>query len=188
MKKVLIVLLGVVFAFVVFVATRPATYHIERSATIAAPPSMVYAHVENVRMWEAWSPWEELDPEMEKTYEGPESGVGAGYAWAGNDQVGVGRAIIIEAEPNEKVVSDLEFIKPWESKSVTTYALAPAESGTRITWSMDGSNDFMGKAMSIFMNMDQMIGADFEKGLASLKKIAEAEAAAMDTAATSAAP
>jgi hypothetical protein len=114
MKKVLIVLLGVVFAFVVFVATRPATYHIERSATIAAPPSMVYAHVENVRMWEAWSPWEELDPEMEKTYEGPESGVGAGYAWAGNDQVGEGRAIIIEAEPNEKVVSDLEFIKPWE--------------------------------------------------------------------------
>jgi uncharacterized protein YndB with AHSA1/START domain len=176
MKKVLIVLLVLVLGFVAFVATRPATYHVERTATVAAPPAAVYARIADFREWEAWSPWENLDPAMTKTFEGAESGVGAGYHWAGNDQVGEGRMTITEATPERRLLIRLEFIKPWAATNATAFDLEPSGDGTRVKWTMDGTNDFMGKAMSVFVNMDQMIGKDFERGLASLDSLVRANA------------
>jgi len=185
MKKILIVLIALVLGFAVYVATRPATYHVERSGTVAAAPVAVYGEIADFHAWDAWSPWERIDPAMQKTFEGASAGVGAGYHWSGNDKVGEGRMTITEAVPARHVAIDLEFIKPFAGKSVTAFELEPAPEGTRVTWTMDGTNDFVGKALSVFMDMDRMIGTDFEKGLAALDSLARAGAMA-DTAAVAA--
>ena len=192
MKKVLMVLLIVVVGFCGFVATRPATFHVERVTTIAVPSEAVFARINDLHQWDAWSPWEKLDPQMKKTYEGADAGVGASYHWSGNDKVGEGRMTITESEPGSKVGIKLEFIKPWQATNTGTFTFTPEAAGTRVTWAMDGTNNFMAKAMTIFMNMDQMIGSDFEKGLASLKELSEVAAAmpadSTTTAATQSAP
>lgn len=176
LKKVLIVLAVVVIAFLAFVATRPATYHIERSVNIAAPPAVVFPYVNSLKNFVLWSPWEKRDPNQKTTFTGPDEGVGAGYAWVGNDEVGEGKMAIVESKPNELVKSDLEFIKPFASKSGVTYTLVPEGDGTKLTWGMDGSNDFTGKLFSVFVNMDTMLGKDFDEGLANLKTLVEAKA------------
>jgi uncharacterized protein YndB with AHSA1/START domain len=187
MKKFLLVLLILVVAVLGFIATRPNTFHIERSATIAASSDSVFAKIADFHQWASWSPWEKLDPQMTKSYEGAASGVGASYHWTGNDQVGEGRMTITEADPGHRVGIKLEFLKPWQATNNCTFALASEASGTRVTWTMDGNNNFMAKAMSTFMNMDRMVGGDFEKGLANLKTLTEAEAAPGDTASAAAA-
>jgi carbon monoxide dehydrogenase subunit G len=174
MKSLLRLLLIVIVVFLAYVASRPGTFHIERSARIAAPADVVFAKIADFHQWAAWSPWEKLDPQMVKTFGGPESGTGATYHWVGNKDVGEGNMAITEARPNDKVTIKLDFIKPFAASNITTFTLAPAGSGTKVTWAMDGANNFMAKAMSIFMNMDKMIGGDFEKGLASLQGLAEA--------------
>lgn len=183
MKKILIALLAVVLGFAAYVATRPAEYHVERSATVAATPAAVYGEIADFHAWDAWSPWERMDPAMQKIFEGAHSGQGAVYRWSGNDKVGEGRMTITDAEPGERVAIDLEFIKPFASRSETVFALEPAAEGTRVTWAMDGHNDFLGKAMCVFMDMDKLIGGDFERGLASLDSLARAGAMADTTAA-----
>lgn len=188
-KKILLVLLVIVAGLCTFILTRPDTFHIERSATVAAPPEIVYARLDNFHRWPEWSPWEKLDPNMKRTYAGPESGPGASYAWTGNDKVGEGRMTIEDATPASKVAIKLEFIKPFAATDQATFVLVPEGNATKVTWSMDGKNNFMSKAFSVFMNMDKMVGADFEKGLASLNTVAvqdaqAAKAAVPDTAAT----
>lgn len=188
-KKILLALLVIVAGLCTFILTRPATFHIERSATVAAPPEIVYARLDNFHRWPEWSPWEKLDPNMKRTYSGPESGPGASYAWTGNDKVGEGRMTIEEATPASKVAMKLEFIKPFPATNTATFVLVPEGNATKVTWAMDGKNNFMSKAFSVFMNMDKMVGTDFEKGLANLNTIAarDAQAAATavpDTAAT----
>jgi hypothetical protein len=173
------ILLGVVAALVVlvgFIATRPSTYAVQRSATIQASPDIAFALVNDFHQWDAWSPWEKLDPAMKKTHEGPASGTGAKYSWIGNDQVGEGRMTIEESKANELIRIKLEFVKPWASTSTTLFTFKPAGEGVSVTWKMEGNNDFVGKAFSAFMDMDGMIGKDFEKGLASMKTLAETEA------------
>lgn len=177
MKKVLVVLLVAVVACVGFVLTRPATFHVERSATIAAPAHVVFAQLEDFHRWPEWSPWEKLDPQLNRTFEGAASGVGASYHWVGNDKVGEGRMTITEAQSPQHLAIRLEFIKPWKSTNTTLFTLEPADGGTRVNWAMGGNHDFMGKAMSVFMNMDKLIGTDFEKGLANLNQVSEAAAA-----------
>lgn len=177
MRNVLLLLAVVLAGFAAFIATRPAEFMIERSATIRAPEEIVYANVSDFHEWAAWSPWERLDPEMQKTFEGPESGVGASYAWSGNDDAGEGRMTIVDAAPPERVVIQLDFIKPWKATHMTRFALSPVADGTHVTWTMEGENDFIGKAVGVFMNMDELVGGDFEKGLASLREVAESEAA-----------
>ena len=168
----------VVVAFVALIATRPSTFHIERSATVNAPAAVVFARVNSFSSWDEWSPWSKLDPAMNKTLTGPKDGVGAHYAWESADnKVGSGEMTITAVVPNEKVVMDLHFMKPFEAKNVTAFSTKPADAPTTVTWSMDGENDFMAKAMSLVMDMDKMVGPDFEKGLASLKALAEADAA-----------
>jgi len=188
MKTVLRIIVIVVALCLVFITTRPATFHVERSAVIAAPAATVFDQVNDFHRWAAWSPWGRLDPQMKITCDGPASGTGASYRWTGNDKVGEGSMKITSSTPASQVVIDLRFIKPFPAANVTTFTFAPEGAGTRVTWAMDGKNNFMAKAMSVFMNMDKMIGPDFERGLASLKGVAEsAPAAAARAAADSAA-
>ncbi len=173
LKKILIGLAVVVVLFVIVVALQPSSFRVTRSATIAVPPDAVFPHVNELKKWAAWNPWEKLDPNMKLTYEGPESGVGASYSWIGNKDVGEGRMTITESKPNESVQFKLEFFKPMAGTSDAEFTFKPQGSQTEVTWSMNGRNNFIAKAFCLFMNMDKMIGGQFEKGLADLKAIAE---------------
>lgn len=177
LKKLAVGLAVVVLALAAFVASRPSTYRVERSTTIAAPAEVVFGYVSDFRRWAGWSPWEKLDPAMKKNYEGSAAGVGASYHWVGNDQVGEGRMTITESRPSEHLAIKLEFIKPWASTNTTEFAIKPAGDHVTLSWAMSGNHDFMGKAFSLFMDMDAMIGTDFEQGLAAIKSHAEADAA-----------
>jgi uncharacterized protein YndB with AHSA1/START domain len=172
-RRILIGVAGLIVVLVLVIVTRPSTFHVERSTTIAAPPESPFALVNDFHAWPAWSPWDKLDPQMKTTYEGPAAGVGAKYAWTGNDKVGEGRMSIEKSEKPSQVVIKLEFIKPFEATNMTTFTFAPTETGTKVTWAMDGENNFMAKAASLFMDMDKMIGTDFEQGLQAMKVAAE---------------
>lgn len=178
MKKKLAVTAAVLLAILailgVVIALQPAEFAIERSATIDAPPPEVFALVNDFHRWEAWSPWAKLDPAMTTTFEGPESGVGAVYAWVGNDQVGEGRMTLTESVPSERIRINLEFLKPFPATNTTEFSFTPAEGGTQVRWRMEGRNNFMAKAFCLFMDMDAMVGKDFEAGLAAMKTAAQA--------------
>jgi hypothetical protein len=172
-KKILIGVAAAIVLLVIVIATRPAEFRIERSTTIGAPPERAFALVNDFRAWSAWSPWEKLDPGMKRTHSGAPSGVGAVYGWSGNDDVGEGRMTIEKSDPSSTIGIKLEFIKPFAATNQTTFTFAPNGSSTKVTWAMDGKNGFAAKAASLFMDMDKLVGADFERGLASLKTIAE---------------
>jgi hypothetical protein len=178
LKKIGIALGVLVVALVALIASRPGTYRVTRSASIAAPASIAYAQVADFHRWEAWSPWAKLDPDMSSSYAGRDGAVGASYEWRGNDKVGEGRMTLVEARPAQLVAIRLEFLKPWTSTSATRFEFAAVDAGTRVTWTMDGESDFMGKAFSLFTDLDKMIGSDFERGLANLKTVAESQARA----------
>lgn len=187
LKKVLLVVVLVVVAFLGFVATRPAEFKVERSASISAPVDVTLAQINDFHLWNAWSPWDNLDPAMTRTFSGAPSGVGAVYEWKGNDKVGEGRMTITEASATSTTIK-LEFIKPWTATNTTKFTAEGTEGmGTHLTWTMAGTNDFMGKLFSTFVNMDKMVGADFEKGLGQLKTAAEAAAKVRADAAAAAA-
>ncbi len=175
-KKILIGIAGIILVFLVVVALQPAAFRITRSTTIAAPPEVVFAQVNDFHKWDAWSPWAKLDPAMKQTYEGTPSGVGAIYSWVGNQDVGEGRMTITASRPSELVGIKLEFLKPFAQVNDTEFALKPDGNQTAVTWSMTGTNNFMAKAFGLFMNLDKMVGGDFEKGLAQMKLVAEAAA------------
>lgn len=176
LKKILIAVAAVVVLLIGFIATRPATFQVERSAVIGAPPTLLFAQLTDFGRWSAWSPWEKLDPAMKRTLSGAPGTVGHAYGWIGNDEVGEGRMTLTALSPGERVEIRLEFIKPWQATNATTFAIQPDAAGARVTWTMTGTNGFMMKAAGIFMNMDKMVGGDFERGLQSLKLLAEAEA------------
>ncbi len=173
LKKILIVLILAIAALMAYAATRPDTYQVSRSIEVAAPPERVHALANDFHNFPHWSPWQKLDPDMQTTFEGPASGVGAKYAWQGNKDVGKGRMEIIESVPSSKVGMDLEFIEPFASKARTDIDIEPTATGSKVTWSMRGENNFISKLMSVFVSMDAMIGKDFEEGLANLKQLAE---------------
>ncbi len=172
-KKIFVVLGILILGLLGFAWTRPDTYRVERSATISAPAAAVFPLVDDFHRWIDWSPWEHLDPAMSRTFEGPESGVGSVYAWVGNDKVGEGRMTINESRPDSRVGITLEFLKPWEATSQTLFQFQETGGATNVVWTMDGTNNFVSKLMSVFMNMDEMIGKDFEAGLSTLKEVAE---------------
>ncbi len=149
-------------------------YVVERTKTIAAPPADVFALVGNLERWDDFSPWADMDPDMTKTYNGEPGAVGSTYHWTGNRKVGEGTMTITDSTPDERVVLDLKFIKPFKSESVTELELTPAGDGTEVTWRMTGATTFMVKVMSLFgKSMDKMVGPDFEKGLTQLKTVTE---------------
>ncbi len=145
------------------------TFTVERRATIAAPPDRVYAAIIDFHNWPNWSPWEDLDPDLRRTFSGEEAGVGAVYEWTGNRNAGEGRMEITETEVPSRIRVALDFVKPFKSSNVTTFNLEPAGDGTEVTWTMVGPNTLMTKIFGIFKSMDSLVGKDFEKGLARLE-------------------
>ncbi len=177
-KKILIalaVLLAIVAVFAGVVAMQPSEYHIVRSATISAPASDVFAQVNDFHHWEAWSPWAKLDPAAKNTFEGPSAGPGAIFKWSGNDEVGEGMMTLLDSKPDELIRIKLDFVRPFEDTCTVEFTFQPQTDKTLVTWSMSGRNNFIGKFFCLFMDMDKMVGGDFEKGLASMKSVAEAK-------------
>jgi len=174
LKKILIGLGAIIVVFVAIIAMQPSEFRIVRSATISAPAPAVFAQVNDFHNWEKWSPWEKLDPAMKKKYEGAPAGTGAIYSWVGNNEVGEGRMTITESRPNDLIGIKLEFLKPFAATNTTEFTFKPEGDQTVVTWSMFGENNLMSKAFGLFMNMDKMVGGDFEKGLAQMKAVAEA--------------
>lgn len=166
-------LVAVVAGILIYAATRPDTFRVQRSASIKAPPEKIFALINDLRGWSAWSPYEKKDPAMKRTFSGPASGKGAVYEWDGDKNVGKGRMEITEVAPPSKVVIKLDFIKPFEGHNIAEFTMEPKGDNTVVTWAMYGPSAFMMKVMGIFMNMDNMIGNDFAAGLANLKGVAE---------------
>lgn len=175
-KKIGIAVVALLALFVVVVALQPAEFRVERRATIEAPAPVVFSMIDDLHVWDTWSPWSKLDPSMTKTFGGPERGKGATYEWSGNKEVGRGRMEITDARENEEVAIDLHFIEPFEAQNKTVFTIAPKGNGVEVVWSMTGKNNFVSKAFCLFMDMDKMVGGDFEKGLAELKRLAEEKA------------
>jgi uncharacterized protein YndB with AHSA1/START domain len=176
LKIILIALPVVIVVFLVIVALQPSDFSITRSATVAAPPEAVFPHVNDFHKWEAWSPWAKLDPTMKQTYEGAPVGTGARYSWTGDKKVGEGNMTITESKASTIIRIRLEFLRPFAAVNTTEFTFTPEGKQTTVTWSMTGTNNFMAKAFCLFMNMDRMVGRDFEKGLAQMKSVAEADA------------
>ena len=172
-KKVALIIVVILAVPFVVAATKPDTFRVQRSATISAPADRIYPHIADFHAWTAWSPYEQLDPSMKRTYSGPTSGKGAAYAWDGNNEAGAGRMEIADVTPPNKVTIQLDFTKPFESHNMAEFLLEPQGSATKVTWAMSGPSPYMFKLMSLVMNMDDMIGKDFETGLANLKGVAE---------------
>jgi hypothetical protein len=177
LKKVLlgftVCLILVIGGFVLYISTRPDTFVVQRSTEIKSTPAAIYPFIADFHQWANWSPYEHLDPKMEKSYDGKESGLGAKYNWEGNEKVGAGKMEIIEAAPPSKVAIRLDFSKPFEGHDVAEFTLVPKGEETSVTWSMRGPSSFMMKFAGMFMNMDEMLGKDFESGLENLKNLAE---------------
>ena len=174
LKIILGTLAVIIVGFVVVVALQPAEFRVARSATMSAPAAAVFAQVNDLHKWEAWSPWAKRDPAMKQTYDGAPAGVGAISAWAGNREVGEGRMTITESRPDELIRFRLEFFKPFTATNTAEFAFKSEGNQTTVTWSMAGNNNFMAKAVGLFMNMDRLVGGDFEKGLAAMKALVEA--------------
>jgi len=167
-----------VVVLLVYAATKPDSFRVQRSATIQAPPEKIYPHINDFHRWAAWSPWEKLDPDLKRTHSGAASGKGTVYEWEGNKKVGKGRMEITDESPPSRIIIKLDFFRPFEAHNTAEFTLAANGSATTVTWAMLGTMPYMMKVMSVFMNMDRMIGENFETGLANLKAIAERPAGA----------
>jgi Polyketide cyclase / dehydrase and lipid transport len=173
---ILIAVAVIIIGLVIVVAVQPAEFRITRSNLVSAAPAVVFAQVNDLHQWEAWSPWAKMDPNAKNTFAGSAAGMGASMHWAGNRKVGEGIMTIIESRPNELIRLKLEFLKPFKATHSVEFTFKPAGDQTSVTWSMTGKNNFMGRTFSLVMNCDKMIGGQFEKGLAAMKSIAEATA------------
>jgi uncharacterized protein YndB with AHSA1/START domain len=162
-----------VAALLIYAATKPDAFRIQRSTSINAPPERVFGLINDFHNWGAWSPWEKMDPALKRTYSGAPSGKGAVYEWEGNKKVGKGRMEIKEASPPSKVVIKLDFLKPFEAHNTAEFTMERQGDSTHVTWLMHGRQPYMIKVMSTFFSMDKMVGKDFETGLANLKNNAE---------------
>jgi uncharacterized protein YndB with AHSA1/START domain len=171
--NIAIIVVLVIAAVLVLAAMRPDIFRVERSTRIKAPPDKIFALINDFRSWAAWSPYERLDPAMKRTQSGEPSGKGAVYAWEGNNKVGQGRMEILESSAPSKVVIKLDFLKPFEAHNTAEFTLQQQADETAVTWAMYGPAPFVAKVMGLFVNMDKMVGKDFETGLANLKALAE---------------
>ena len=171
---VVAVILAIAIAIVlILAATKPARFSVRREATVRAPAEKIFPLINDFHQWVAWSPYEHRDPALKRTYGGAESGKGAVYAWDGNNKVGSGRMEILESAAPSKIVIKLDFFKPFEGHNTAEFTLQPQGDGTHVTWLMHGPAPFMNKLMQVFMNLDNMIGKDFEAGLVNLKNVTE---------------
>lgn len=176
MKNLLVAILLFLALGAAYVATRPSEFLITRTRTLAAPPEVVHAYLNDFHRWAEWSPWEKLDPGMQREYGGAPAGEGATYHWSGNDEVGEGRMTILESRPPELVKIQLEFLKPFPATNTAEFYVDATGLGTEVTWAMSGRNGFLAKAFALFMDMDKTVGGDFEQGLAALDAVTTAAA------------
>jgi uncharacterized protein YndB with AHSA1/START domain len=164
--------------FLIYAATRPDTFRVERTATIKAPPERIFPLINDFQRWGAWSPFEKKDPAMKRTLSGAPSGSGAVYEWDGNKEIGQGRMEIVESVPPSRVTLKLDFTRPFKAHNIVDFTLEPRGDSTQVTWAIHGPSPFISKVMGIVFNMDKMIGKDFEAGLAALKSVSEQQSAA----------
>lgn len=176
LKKILIAVVVLIVAVLVYAATRPDTFRVERSAIIKAPPERIFARIDNLRSWSDWSPYEKKDPAMRRAFGDATSGKGASYTWEGNSEVGMGRMEITESVPPSRVSIKLEFVKPFEARNTVDFTLQPKGETTNVTWAIYGPSPYISKLIGVFCSMDSMIGKDFEAGLADLKAVVEKQA------------
>ncbi|MEO8067252.1 MAG: SRPBCC family protein [Flavobacteriales bacterium] len=169
---ILIALVILIIGLLAYASTKPNSVRYERSAVINAPAEKILPHIADFHKWLAWSPYERLDPNMKRGFSGADSGKGAKYNWEGNNKVGMGTMEVIEVAPTVVKV-DLRFIRPFKNDCLATFTFVPQGSATNVTWTMEGPNLFMGKVMSVFLNMDGMIGKAFAEGLGNLKGVVE---------------
>ena len=168
------VILAIAIAVVlILAATKPATLRVQRSVSIKAPPERIFPLISDFHQWVTWSPYEQKDPAMKRSYSGAERGKGAVYAWDGDKNVGSGRMEILEASAPQKIVIKLDFFTPFEGHNTAEFTMLPQGDGTHVTWLMRGPAPLMSRVMQVFMNFDHMIGKDFAAGLANLKRLAE---------------
>ena len=174
MIKIIAIVIAVLIAGVLILAAmQPDTFRIQRTAVIKAPPDRIFSILNDFKRWDAWSPWEKKDPGMKRTYGAATSGKGASYSWDGNGEVGQGSMQIVESSPPSKLTLSLDFVKPMKAHNAVEFSLEPAGETTKVTWSMAGATPFIGKIFHLFVDMDKMVGKDFDAGLASLKDTAE---------------
>jgi uncharacterized protein YndB with AHSA1/START domain len=171
--KALFVLAALFAVLCAIIAIQPEDFRVSRSATIAAPPADVFELVNNLQKWNDWSPWAKLDPNAKNTFEGPTSGTGAKFHWDGDSNVGAGTMTIVDSKPNEHVKMNLAFIRPFEGTNDVAFTLKPEGDGTHVTWSMEGKNNFIGKAIGLVMDCEKMCGDQFEQGFANMKQVVE---------------
>jgi len=164
---------ALLLALLLFAATKPATFRVERSLAVQAPPERIFPLINDFHNWAAWSPFEKLDPAMKKTFSGVPSGPGAVYQWAGNGKAGEGRMEITGVKHDSLVTIDLNFLKPFPARNTAEFTLIPQGGATNVTWAVFGPMTFMGKVMCVFVSMDKMLGKDFAEGLANLKTVSE---------------
>ena len=174
LKGIALVVIVLIAGLLGFAATRPSVLRVQRAASIKAPPEKIFPLINDLHRWTAWSPYEKKDPALKRIHRGAPAGQGAVYEWEGNQEVGKGRMEITETAPPARVMIKLDFVKPFEAHNVVEFALEPRGDSTHVTWTMQGPMPFVSKLMSVFINMDRMIGTDFETGLANLKAAAEA--------------
>jgi hypothetical protein len=174
-KKVFLVVLVIILIFLGFVAIQPNDFRVSRSAPISAPVETVFNQVNDFHKWEAWSPWIKLDPSAKTSFEGPAAGEGAIFKWEGNNQVGAGTMTLTESRPAELIRIRLDFLKPFPSTGTSEFLFKGDSNQTVVTWNMYGKHSFVEKAVCMFMNMDKIVGGQFEQGLASLNAAAMAE-------------
>jgi uncharacterized protein YndB with AHSA1/START domain len=171
---IIAIVLAIAIAIVlILAATKPDRFSVQRAIAVRAPPQKIFTAICDFHQWGAWSPWENKDPAMQRTYSGAAGGKGAVYAWEGNKNVGSGRMEILEASAPSKIVIKLDFLKPFEAHNTAEFTMLPQGDVTNVTWMMHGPAVFMSKVMQVFMNLDKMIGKDFETGLVNLKSLAE---------------
>lgn len=173
LKTIAILVVVLIAGVLVFAATRPDSFRIERSASIRGAPEKIFPLINDFRRWEAWSPWEKIDPSLKRAYEGAASGKGAAYAWRGNKDVGSGRMEIVESVPSSRLLLKLDFTAPFEAHNMVEFKLERQGDATVVTQAMYGPSPFISRLTGLFFNIDKMVGGKYEEGLASLKAIAE---------------
>ena len=173
MKKILIAVVLVICGFMAYVAMQPSEMNIARELVVNAAPEAIFPYINNTKKADEWMPWAEIDPSVQTTYSGPEEGLGSTSSWVSSGQMGVGQAVIVESTANQLVKTQLTYTKPMEMSQLAEISLTPSGEGTLVRWAVTGQNTFVSRLFCVFMNMDKMVGGQFEKGLAKLKSKVE---------------
>ncbi|AXI01878.1 SRPBCC family protein [Aquirhabdus parva] len=170
---ILAIIIVIIAVVLLFAATKPDTFQLHRSIRISAPPERIFPLINDFHQWQSWSPWENIDPTMIRTFEGTPEGLGTIYSWAGQGKVGSGRMEITLSNPFDQIIIQLDFLKPFEAHNIAEFSIVNLGDSTEVTWEMRGPSPFIAKVMGLFFNMDRVVGKDFETGLANIKAIVE---------------